>query len=113
MKTTILATDITDVKNRRNISIEDFSRCSLCHFDIQPVHVASFFYLDKEGSFRKNALYSLFSCPRCKQVMMRKSLIYDGYDNRLTEHDGATFYPHTPSYTKFSDAISKLSPQFV
>lgn len=113
MNTTILATDITDVKNRRNISIEEFSRCTLCHFDIQPVHVASFFYFDKDEVSRKNALYSLFSCPRCKQVMMRRSQIYEDFRIGLYEHSSATFHPHNPSYTKFSKAISTLSPQFV
>lgn len=113
MKTTILATDIANFNNRKEISIEAFSRCSLCHFDILPVHIDSFFYLDREGIPQRNALYSLFSCPHCKQVMMRKARIFEDPKRRLGEYSGVAFYPHNPSQTRFSDAIATLSPQFV
>ena len=113
MKTTILATDITNGNNRREISIETFSRCSLCNFDILPVHIDSFFFWDSEGRPQRNALYSLFSCPRCKRVMMRKAQIFENPMGRLGEYSGVTFHPHNPPQTRFSDAIATLSPQFV
>ncbi len=112
MKTTILATDIKNSNNIKDVSIEEFSRCSLCNFDILPVHITSFFYLDREGKPQRNALYSLFFCPHCKQVMMRKARIFEDRRN-LAEYTGVTFHPHTPPCTRFSAAIATLSPQFV
>lgn len=113
MKTTILATDITNRNNRREIRIETFSRCSLCNFEILPSHIDSFFYLDKDGIHQPNALYSLFLCPHCKQVIMRKAPIFENSRGRLEELSGVTFHPNNPSQTRFSDAIATLSPQFV
>ena len=113
MKTTILATDITNGNNRREISIEEFSRCSLCGFDILPAHITSFFYWDDDGSYLQNTLYSLFFCPHCKQVMMRKVPITENHVGRLTERNSVTFHPHSPPCTRFSNAITTISPQFV
>lgn len=113
MKITIWTTDIENSNNHREISIETFSRCSLCHFDVQPVHIKSCFRLDAIGNFQQNALYSLFLCPHCKQVIMRKAPIFENSRGRLEELSGVTFHPNNPSRTRFSDAITTLSPQFV
>ena len=55
-------------------------------------------------------LYSIYFCPHCGHCFFVKALSHRG------THDGAviiTQYPSIETCTKFSDGISRLSPQFV